>query len=299
MFKIPENLSDNPANRCFRLPGATVVSYIAAQSTPATQFLVTQPTLTFVHSGIKQLRAHGVADGLDALPDSMAAMRSGTHIMTEVVGAGAPFASTVVSVERDLLRATIGVSPNPPETARACVSATPEHLRQLVAELPQWLANQREGFEGLLKIREILVVAMNDAQVRAMLIREAASWGDKHHERVKSVMTAHCLSPLSVADYAALAAMSLSAFKRHFRSLYAESPGRWLARTRLRHARSLLLTSDRPVTDICYDCGFGDLSNFIRAFRRLYGSPPAVFRRAHKPAVGATKLNAEVMGLQR
>ena len=280
VLNIPDSLCDHPANRCFRLPGATVVSYVTAQSTPATPFLVTQPTLTFVHSGIKQLRAHGAADSAAALPGSMAVMRSGTHMMTEVVGAGVPFRSTVVSVKRDLLRATIGVAPNPVETARALVCPIPPHLQELVSALPDWLEQQSEGFEGLLKIRQILVLAMNDERVRAMLFREASSWGDNHDDRIQAVMNAHCFSPLSVVDYAALAAMSLSAFERHFNNLYGQSPGRWLTRTRLHHARSLLLTGDRPVTDICYDCGYGDLSNFIRAFRRAYGTPPAHYRRA-------------------
>ncbi len=128
---------------------------------------------------------------------------------------------------------------------------------------------------------------MNDKHVRAVLFREASSWGDNHGDRIKAVMMAHSLSPLSVADYAALSAMSLSAFKRHFNSVYGQSPGRWLARTRLHHARSMLLTGDRPVTDICYDCGFGDLSNFIRAFRRAYGTPPAHYRRTQDSRAGA------------
>ncbi len=47
-----------------------------------------------------------------------------------------------------------------------------------------------------------------------------------------------------------------------------------------RHAARLLSDADRPITDVAYDVGFGDLSNFVRTFRRAAGVSPRAFRRA-------------------
>ena len=48
---------------------------------------------------------------------------------------------------------------------------------------------------------------------------------------------------------------------------------------RLREAASRLVTTTDNVTDVALDCGFGDISNFNRAFRREFGVSPRSYRR--------------------
>jgi AraC-like DNA-binding protein len=58
------------------------------------------------------------------------------------------------------------------------------------------------------------------------------------------------------------------------------TPHQYLVRARLRRAARLLCDETRPVTDIAFDVGFGDLSNFVRTFHRAAGVSPRGFRRA-------------------
>ncbi|MGZ5871688.1 MAG: helix-turn-helix transcriptional regulator [Bradyrhizobium sp.] len=71
-------------------------------------------------------------------------------------------------------------------------------------------------------------------------------------------------------------------FLRLFASVLGVSPHQYLVRSRLRHAARLLATEDIPVTDIAYDVGFGDLSNFVRTFHRAAGVSPRAFREASR-----------------
>ena len=41
-------------------------------------------------------------------------------------------------------------------------------------------------------------------------------------------------------------------------------------------------TTTAPITDIAYDVGFGDLSNFVRTFHRAAGASPSRFRQASR-----------------
>jgi AraC-like DNA-binding protein len=50
----------------------------------------------------------------------------------------------------------------------------------------------------------------------------------------------------------------------------------------LRHAARLLSDADISITDIAYDIGFGDLSNFVRTFHRAAGMSPRAFREASR-----------------
>jgi AraC family transcriptional regulator len=46
----------------------------------------------------------------------------------------------------------------------------------------------------------------------------------------------------------------------------------------VRHAARLLLETRLPVTEVAFEAGFGDLSNFIRTFRKATGRSPRAFR---------------------
>ncbi len=97
----------------------------------------------------------------------------------------------------------------------------------------------------------------------------AAMWMDEYAHR-----------PIGLEGAAQEAGLSLFHFLRTFTKVLGVTPHQYLVRTRLRRAASLLADRDRPVTDIGYDVGFGDLSNFVRTFRRAAGVSPGRFREA-------------------
>jgi AraC-like DNA-binding protein len=49
--------------------------------------------------------------------------------------------------------------------------------------------------------------------------------------------------------------------------------------SRLRRACNWLENSDKTVTEIAFDLGYNDASNFTRAFRKLTGLSPSAYRR--------------------
>jgi len=100
---------------------------------------------------------------------------------------------------------------------------------------------------------------------------EAALWIDAHSHR-----------PIELEDAAGEAGLSPFHFLRLFSNVLGVSPHQYLVRSRLRHAARLLADDDRPVTDVAYDVGFGDLSNFVRTFHRAAGTSPLRFRKASR-----------------
>ena len=79
-------------------------------------------------------------------------------------------------------------------------------------------------------------------------------------------------------------------FLRLFTGVLGVTPHQYLVRSRLRHAARLLADDGIAVTEIAYDVGFGDLSNFVRTFHRAAGVSPTKFRQASK---GARSIFAE------
>lgn len=98
---------------------------------------------------------------------------------------------------------------------------------------------------------------------------EAALWLDAHsHE------------PVVLERVAREVGLSPFHFLRLFSKVLGVSPHQYLIRSRLRHAARLLADDARSITDIAFDVGFGDLSNFVRTFHRAAGVSPGGFRQA-------------------
>jgi len=100
-------------------------------------------------------------------------------------------------------------------------------------------------------------------------------------------LEAHSRNAVDLADAAAEAGLSPFHFLRIFSRVLGVTPHQYLVRIRLRDAAQLLSTSTRPITDIALDVGFGDLSNFVRTFRRAAGVSP----RAYRSLRGARRLS--------
>jgi AraC-like DNA-binding protein len=112
---------------------------------------------------------------------------------------------------------------------------------------------------------------------------ETALWIDEHSD-----------SPIDLDDAARQAGLSPFHFLRLFSRVLGVTPHQYLVRSRLRRAARLLTDDDIPVTDIAYDVGFGDLSNFVRTFHRAAGVSPSRFRQASR---GQRSLLAERLAL--
>lgn len=96
--------------------------------------------------------------------------------------------------------------------------------------------------------------------------------------RARDAMDRAYAQPLDVRALARIAHVSPAHFARTFRSTFGETPHRYLQRRRVERAMFLLRESDRSVTDICYEVGFGSTGTFSRTFRDIVGRSPRTYR---------------------
>ena len=129
--------------------------------------------------------------------------------------------------------------------------------------------------------------------------RSRAPESAKARDRRRAVETAlwidaHSHLQIDLEQAAATADISPFHFLRLFANVLGVTPHQYLVRSRLRHAARLLADDDRAVTDVAYDVGFGDLSNFVRTFHRAAGVSPRKFREASR---GMRKIFQERLAL--
>jgi AraC-like DNA-binding protein len=87
-------------------------------------------------------------------------------------------------------------------------------------------------------------------------------------------------APQTLGSLAREARLSPFHFIRIFEHVTGVTPYQYIRRARLRDAATRLLLDRSKVLDIAFDSGFGDVSNFNRAFRAEFGVSPRAYRRA-------------------
>ncbi len=93
--------------------------------------------------------------------------------------------------------------------------------------------------------------------------------------------------PLALAELARHAGMSVRTFSRRFREEVGMTPGQWLTRQRIEHARRLLEVTDLPVDRIAEEAGLGTGASLRRHMALAIGVAPLAYRQTFRAKAAA------------
>ncbi|MFI6488936.1 GlxA family transcriptional regulator [Streptomyces sp. NPDC050564] len=148
------------------------------------------------------------------------------------------------------------------------------------------LVEEDLGREAALAIARHLVVFLrrpgNQAQFSAQLAAQTAQ--REPLREVQQWITEHPGDDLSVESLASRARLSPRHFARAFRTETGMTPGRYVERVRLEHARRLLEDTADGIEEISRASGYGTPEAMRRAFIKTLGSAPAEYRRRFRTA---------------
>ncbi|WP_030684567.1 GlxA family transcriptional regulator [Streptomyces sp. NRRL B-1347] len=122
----------------------------------------------------------------------------------------------------------------------------------------------------------------NQAQFSAQLAAQTAT--REPLREVQQWITEHPDDDLGVEKLAARARLSPRHFARAFQAETGTTPGKYVDRVRVEHARRLLEDTSRGVEEVSRACGYGTPEAMRRAFLKALGTSPAEYRRRfHAP----------------
>jgi len=101
--------------------------------------------------------------------------------------------------------------------------------------------------------------------------------------RALDFMEEHYFENISLGDITKAACLSRYHFCRLFKKQLGVTCISYLSRLRIEKAKFLLGNTLYPITQICFDVGFNDLSHFERVFRSIEGIPPSTYRKRTPP----------------
>jgi AraC-like DNA-binding protein/quercetin dioxygenase-like cupin family protein len=135
-------------------------------------------------------------------------------------------------------------------------------------------------FTALLEALEELA---SDSNARPLALAPRSCDGraasDPRLSAVLAFLSTNAGGPVSQADAARLVRLSPAAFSRFFRRAVGKTFQSYLTDLRLSEACRQLLETERTISEIAFNVGFGNLSNFNRSFRIARGMAPSEFRR--------------------
>ena len=151
--------------------------------------------------------------------------------------------------------------------------------------------NQKHGFDGVLELLSIL----HDLSIsRNMKLLSDASFNNTKNfsynsRRVKKTMeymNANFDKAITLSDVAKLANMTQTAFSRFFKTRTGVNFIDSLNDIRLGHASRMLIETTETVAEIAYNCGFNNIANFNRLFKKKKNCTPKEFRESYNRSTG-------------
>ncbi len=154
-----------------------------------------------------------------------------------------------------------------------------------------------ELFSRLIKERENvsycydLVKAACTAQITSTVLRETAEVGINSGEgeelkrRIYDSMLyvqRNFSDDITAEELAKNVSLSLYYFSRSFKAIAGRSFKEYLNFVRITHAKQLLASTDKPITEIATKCGFNSVSHFIVTYKKLQNTTPLAFRKSSK-----------------
>lgn len=104
---------------------------------------------------------------------------------------------------------------------------------------------------------------------------------DKRVEGIKTVLTyirENYKEKIYIQDLAAQVHMNEQYFCRFFKKSIGRSPMEYLNEYRIKQAMRLLKETDLSVMEVCLECGYNNLGNFLRAFKKHTETTPLKYR---------------------
>ncbi|WP_207532745.1 AraC family transcriptional regulator [Desertivirga arenae] len=158
----------------------------------------------------------------------------------------------------------------------------PQEAIQLVLPRLQQLS-QRSGFDSVLDLISLLhdlstsrnIIALSDT---SFLNSQSYNYNSRRLDKAFQYMNENYQKEISLIDIAKLVNMTEESFSRFIKKRTGNTFISSLNEIRLGHASRMLIDTTHSITEICYLCGFNNISNFNRLFKKKKGCTPKEFR---------------------
>jgi transcriptional regulator GlxA family with amidase domain len=169
------------------------------------------------------------------------------------------------------------------ERAQRGILFSPETIVALKDRLQS--LNKKSGFDSVLELLSILHDLSISRNMKTLsdssFSNEQFHYNSRRIEKVFEYMNAHYNMQITLAEVAKIANMPEASFSRFIKKRTGKTFIDSLNEIRLGHASRMLIDTTNTVAEIAYKCGFNNISNFNRIFKRKKFCIPKEFRETY------------------
>lgn len=145
---------------------------------------------------------------------------------------------------------------------------------------------KKHGFDSVLELMSVLHDLSISRNIRILSdtsfsSTEKLSYGSRRIERIMEYINHNFEKNISLSEAAHLASMTDISFSRFFKLRTGRTFIDTVNEIRLGQASRMLIDTTQSITEVCYKCGFNNVSNFNRIFKKKKSCTPKEFRDAY------------------
>ncbi len=148
------------------------------------------------------------------------------------------------------------------------------------------LAKMQSGFYRLMELMTILheLSLTEDYHILSSgaFANVELSSDSRRIQKIQNYINQNYREEVRLETLASMAGMTMTAFSRFFKVRTGRTISEYIIDVRLGHAVRLLVDTTRSVAEICFDCGFNNISHFNRLFKKKKNCTPKAFRELYK-----------------
>ena len=212
-------------------------------------------------------------------------VKKGANIIHQFFEEG--FCSLMIFVPDDFIRNVVKESS--PTIPKFSIESTDTvinlHLDEVLSayfsSVLSYLGKEEPPPGNLLEIKfKVLILDLLLSSYNESLCSYFQSLCDRSKTSIREIMESNFMYNLKLEEFASLSGKSITSFKKDFINTYNCTPGKWLLKRRLEHAKYLLEVTDKNISELVFETGFENASHFIRVFKQAYGLAPLQFKKS-------------------
>ena len=171
------------------------------------------------------------------------------------------------------------------DAAKQGISFPMEAIMKVYSKLDT-LSSEKEGFYSVIKLLTILYELSLCDNIKILSSSSFAKIDSNSDSRrilkTYEYINNHYKDPIRLEELANVVGMSPVSFSRFFKLRSGKTISTYIIDIRLGHATRMLVDTTNSIAEICYDCGFNNLSNFNRIFKKKKDCSPKEFRENYR-----------------
>ena len=169
---------------------------------------------------------------------------------------------------------------SPPEAALASFHRLQSAVLELSTALNEALCDERSRAVACLQRAQALLHSVGRTGPRPHEGGTSGGLAPWQVRRVMAYIEMNLDTTLRNKELATLVRLSEFHFNVAFRNSVGEPPHGYIIRRRVERAQGLMLSTQKPLSEIAAECGMADQAHLTRLFRGIVGESPAAWRRA-------------------